>query len=75
MADTLHSSRTIQQPIPSISTDDVKKRPRDKTNRVRDMAALLFAELFWKQCMADRKKTQEQADADKEFDSRPSQGL
>ena len=74
MADAVHSSQTTQGPS-SISTDAATKRSREEADRVREMAAKLFAELFYRQVMANRKKTHGQTDADKKFDSQPPKGL
>jgi hypothetical protein len=49
-----------------------QNHPSEKADHVRDMAALLFAELFWKQSIDDHKKKQVHADTDKKFDSRLS---
>lgn len=37
-----------------LSSPQVAKHSAEKADRVRDMAAMLFAELFWKQYMAER---------------------
>jgi hypothetical protein len=55
----------------SLQTD---KRPSKKADRVRKMAATLFAELFYKQVMAEREQKRRQARADK-LDSRSQKDL
>ncbi len=56
MADSLHSLRTT-------------KRASEDTDRVRDMAAVLFAELFYKQCTAEHGQKRRHSRGE-EFDSR-----
>ena len=51
-----------------------EKQPSKKADQVRDMAARLFAELFYKQVLAEREQKRRHK-SDKEFDSKPQMGL
>jgi len=49
------------------SKNKPEDHPRRNAKRDRGMAALLFAELFWKQCVVERRKKQGQGDASRKI--------
>jgi hypothetical protein len=58
-------------PAAGVPRDD-KRKDRE---RVRDMAALLFAELFYRQVMTERAEKRRKEDKNKKIDGEPSKGL
>lgn len=57
-----------------LTSSQENERPVNKANRVRDMTARLFAELFYKQVMAEREQKRRRT-SDEAFDKRDKVGL
>ena len=53
--------------MPEITSSQGAEHSSDKADRVRDMAARLFAELFYKQVMAEREQKRKRHN-DERFD-------